>query len=144
MTEFTGFNLVAELECTSEEGMACLSKIRNWLTRLTEAYEDRINPRWAFELISAVDEACSNAIKYVQESKIKVLFLEGKEGVLIQLVEKAHTFDLESYWEKFFTLDDSDKGYGIYLIKNLVDKAQYHQGKENNTFYLYKRFSTPV
>lgn len=140
MTEFRGFDLVSQLRYAREEGMAGLAKIRQWLTQQIRPYEGKTDSRWAFELISAVDEACSNSIKYVQGEEITLLLLEGKDGLLVQLVEKGHSFDLESYWKKFFTVDDSDKGYGIYLIKNLVDQASYQQGSENNTFYLYKKF----
>ncbi len=141
MTEFSGFDFVSQLKYAREEGMAGLARIRQWLNEQISSYGGKADSRWAFELVSAVDEACSNSIKYVQGEEIQIRLLEGKEGLLVQLVEKSHFFDLEGYWKKFFTVDDSEKGYGIYLIKNLVDQASYHQGSESNIFNLYKKFT---
>ncbi|MFO8029112.1 MAG: ATP-binding protein [Cyclonatronaceae bacterium] len=98
------------------------------------------------DIILAVDEACTNIIKHAygwQKGKpIHIqLGMRGKE-MLITILDEGKPFDPDSY--RLPSMQDQleqkkRSGYGILLIRKLMDHVEYRKRKSRNEIRMTKK-----
>jgi serine/threonine-protein kinase RsbW len=89
----------------------------------------------------AVSEACTNAIRHSKdvdgEARVVVRFELHEEQLVIEVRDQGDGFDLEQV-----PLPDFDKhpegGYGLYIIRTVMDEVSYTRGDEYNTLTMKK------
>lgn len=128
-----------ELHLTSDSKL--LSVMRAAVKRVGELAG--FNHAETSKIVLAVDEACSNIIRHAYENK-------GGQSIVIICRIKQHKLE-------FILLDEGKSvkaeniksrslnehrpgGLGVYLIKTVMDKVKYENGKDmGNRLYMYKR-----
>ena len=91
----------------------------------------------------SVHEICTNIIEHAYDNKggrIEIaIYLDEQSGVLtIDLFDKGHSFDLEAVPQP--DLDDVPiRGYGLFLVRELMDTVTYSSASEKNHWRLVKR-----
>ncbi len=97
---------------------------------------------WSVEL--TVSEAVTNAMKYGcgqnGDKKVEVEFDIWDDRLEILIIDTGEGFD----WEKIGTPDFSmpkESGYGLYIIKELMDEIEYTRGKTRNVLKLVKHLA---
>ena len=84
-------------------------------------------------VLVSVTEAVNNAIvhgnKEDKEKKVKIKLKENKKSIRFVVEDEGSGFDHESLPDPTSPENvDKIKGRGIFLIKNLADKAQFKDG----------------
>jgi len=98
-----------------------------------------------YEVQTAVDEACTNVIKYAysgEEGIITISCEQQDNDLVITISDKGKSFDpttvplpdLEANWE-----ERKIGGLGIYLIKQLMDKVSYSFDAEKGNILIMRR-----
>jgi anti-sigma regulatory factor (Ser/Thr protein kinase) len=93
----------------------------------------------------ALVEACNNAIKHVgtdgRKQPVAVEVLCDHAQVELRITDHTAGFD----WPERATLPDSQRksGRGLYLIKSLMDYANYFRGPGENVLVIRKRRTSP-
>lgn len=93
-----------------------------------------------FKLFSiVVKNLIDNALKYSFDNKVNISVLKNK--LIFQNTGKPLQYNLEKYYEPFFSNTSNDKqsfGLGLYIIKSILDahkfKLQYKYQNNTNTF----------
>ena len=102
----------------------------------------------------AVDEACTNVIKYAYTSAEKVAFKGGKDNeinmkvnidtkrIMIEVSDVGKEFDFENYKVPDISSHLKEMkmhGLGLYIIKNFMDDVSYKRTPDGvNTLTLVK------
>ncbi len=119
-----------------------LSLPRNVAREVCAVLADReVNEKilWAVEL--AVSEAVTNAMKYGCSdngtSRVEIEFTIWDDRLEISILDTGSGFD----WEKVVAPDFSiprESGYGLYIIKELMDEIEYTKKETHNVLKLIK------
>ncbi len=103
--------------------------------------EDDVN-----DIILAVDEACTNIIKHAYEWKtgkpIHVQLAMKNRELLVSIIDEGKPFDPDSY--QVPTMQDQltrrkRSGYGILLIRKLMDQVEYRKRNTRNEIRMTKK-----
>jgi serine/threonine-protein kinase RsbW len=96
-----------------------------------------------YNILLSVHEICTNIIEHAYENKggqIEIdIQLDEQSGVLtVDLFDKGRSFELAEVPQP--DLDSAPiRGYGLFLVHELMDKVAYFPGKEKNHWQLVKR-----
>ena len=98
------------------------------------------------ELEVAVDEACTNVIRYAfprgAKGEIKIVCSPVADGLLVRILDQGKPFDPQQGSKIAVakrSQDPASGGIGLILIRQLVDKVQYQwDGREGNQLTLIK------
>ena len=120
-----------------------VKRARDWISSL--AHQAGFSTQENYELQLAVSEACSNAIKHAYDmvNGHNIELSANVEGRRIQLVVKdfGKKLELNSYQKP--NLDQPrERGYGIYLIRNLTDESYFDTSPDKGTEVTLVKHST--
>ncbi len=115
-----------------------LVTVREFVSRA--AYASGFNDEEVSKIALAVDEACTNVIKhaynYDNKKKITITVQDSDGDFEILIMDTGRQFDpskiqvpnMKDYLSKY-----KRGGLGVYLMKSLMDKVEYHiePGKQN-------------
>lgn len=89
----------------------------------------------------AVSEACTNAIKHGcpegSTGEVTVVFRVAGNEFSIQVKDQGRGFDMEALPLPDFN-SHPEGGYGIYIIRSVMDEVDYRQGAQGNTLVMKK------
>jgi serine/threonine-protein kinase RsbW len=116
---------------------ACLTAL---LERIEPGPEDQAT---AYNLELAVHEACTNIVDHAYEGRdgrLDVTFslAEQPRRLVVDLHDSGRTFDL-SRIEDIDLQDPRERGYGLFLVQQLLDEVCYYPETGNNHWRLVKR-----
>jgi serine/threonine-protein kinase RsbW len=96
------------------------------------------------EVELAVNEACTNAIKHATDadflSRIDVRFRVYETHLVIEISDHGAGFDIESVPQPDFD-QHPERGYGLYIIRTIMDEVQYTRGDGFNTLRMKKNLA---
>lgn len=110
------------------------------LTRITDfvlgsVRESKLADRDMYHLVMAVDEACTNIIKYSGSGEIRVKCEVGDEQVVVEIRDDGVAFNPLGSPAPNLDLPLEERevgGLGIYFIKTLTDKVKYERRDGKN------------
>jgi serine/threonine-protein kinase RsbW len=89
----------------------------------------------------AVSEACTNAIRHTRipdaEATVAVRFLVYEELLVVEVKDRGMGFDLEKVPLPNFE-KHPEGGYGLFLIRTVMDEVSYVKGEQYNTLTMKK------
>jgi serine/threonine-protein kinase RsbW len=96
------------------------------------------------EVELAVSEACTNAIRHVAKDDAL-----GRVGISFQVYESLLVIEVKDQGKGFeindVPLPEFDQhpegGYGLYIIRTVMDEVHYTKGEEFNTLTMKKYFN---
>jgi serine/threonine-protein kinase RsbW len=109
-----------------------------------EAIKEPALPRnFVDEVELAVSEACTNAIRHVAKAdvlgRVVISFQVYETRLVIEVKDQGTGFEIDEV-----PLPEFDKhpegGYGLYIIRTVMDEVQYTRGVEYNTLAMKKYF----
>ncbi len=91
----------------------------------------------------AVSEACTNAIRHTQdpaaEARVAIRFEVHRDRLVVEVSDQGSGFELDKV-----PMPDFDRhpesGYGVFLIRTVMDEVFYTRGGEYNTLTMTKYF----
>lgn len=100
-------------------------------------FECECDDEYASMLDLAVSESLTNAVKYAgdSDSMIELLVLITHDKLILEITDSGPGFDFHAVKEPDFQ-NLSAGGYGIYLIKQVMDVVEYRQKNGTNTLHL--------
>jgi len=123
-----------------------LKVFRNFVTEFLHPYA--INKIVLNQIILAVDEITANLIKHANkedESKsVKLTILQLGDTFLFELTDNGIPFDPTTYVEPDMPTKIKDKkggGWGLFLVKQIMDKVEFSSQGNHNVCRLYKTVS---
>jgi len=120
-----------------------LSTVRKWITNLAE--QSGFDDKSIQELTLAVDEACSNVVRHAypnrDDGEVRITCKIDKKGMIVTIQDQGKGFIPDSYKEP--SLSDSIKdrrggGYGVMLIRKLMDEVEYRTRNHKNEVRMTK------
>jgi serine/threonine-protein kinase RsbW len=94
----------------------------------------------------AVSEACTNAIRHPQdpdaEATVAIRFEVHEDRLVVEVKDRGAGFDLEKVPLPDFE-ELSEGGYGLFIIRRVMDEVFYTRGDEYNTLIMKKYFRKP-
>jgi serine/threonine-protein kinase RsbW len=111
-----------------------VTRVRAWVADKAQAADFSTEDITALKL--AVSEACSNVIRHAYEGAddkdiIIAINIEG-DSLSLTITDFGRKFDLSRY--KPPDLDNpSEGGYGVYLIRELMDEVEYDNSPPEGT-----------
>ncbi|MDP9316278.1 MAG: ATP-binding protein [Chloroflexota bacterium] len=116
---------------------ACIAEM---LTRVEGLAERDIV---SYNIQLAVHEACTNIVEHAyagrNDGRIKIALMldEQPRRLVVDIHDTGGSFDITQAREP--NLDDAQiHGYGLFLIRNLMDEMSYTPGPSNNRWHLVK------
>lgn len=100
------------------------------------------NKSLAYNIELAVHEACTNIIEHAYGDKpgsIKLEFtlLKNSQQLVVNLFDNGRSFEYTT--SRSPNLDEPQvRGYGLFIIKNLMDSVDYHSNPDGNSWRLIK------
>ncbi|MCB9420705.1 MAG: ATP-binding protein [Ardenticatenaceae bacterium] len=100
-----------------------------------------------YNVLLSVHEICTNIIEHAYENKggrIEIdIQMDEQSGVLtVDLFDEGRSFELEEVPQP--DLDSAPiRGYGLFLVRELMDKVSYVSSQERNHWHLVKRVFAP-
>jgi serine/threonine-protein kinase RsbW len=98
----------------------------------------------AYNLQLAIHEACTNIIAHayadcpVGRIKVSLSLSRNPQQLLIELQDTGCSFDIENVPDP--NLEEGQvHGYGIFLMRKLLDEVVYHPQPGNNRWHLAKK-----
>ena len=93
------------------------------------------------EIEVATGEACVNAVKHgpeqgMEKIKVSVVFREKYSNFIVTVSDGNKRYDFSDQEPDFDAVPES--GYGIYIMKNLMDKVSYQREKGRNLVIMEK------
>ena len=91
----------------------------------------------------AVHEACTNIIEHAYAGlpgRIKMIFtlVENPKKFIVELFDNGRPFDFPSIQKP--VLDEPQiRGYGLFLMQELMDQVEYTPGVEGNSWKMIKK-----
>lgn len=89
----------------------------------------------------AVSEACTNAIRHTRDSnaeaRVTIRFQVHEDQLIVEVKDRGGGFDLEKVPPPDFE-KHPEGGYGLFLIRNVMDEVFYTRGDEYNTLTMKK------
>ncbi|HNP69463.1 MAG TPA: ATP-binding protein [Kouleothrix sp.] len=116
---------------------ACIAEI---LARV-ENLEQRESVTYTIQL--AAHEACANIVDHAyaggQEQRISIVLTlaEHPRRFTIDMYDHGESFDIERTSSPTFE-EPQVRGYGLYIIRSLMDEVSYHPAPGNNHWCLMK------
>ena len=120
-----------------------LNVVSNSLTAILEQVDDlpeRAN--LTYNIVLAVHEVCTNIVEHAYAGnggkiKIDVCLDEQSRSLRVDLYDTGQPFDLTEVAPP--NLDEAPvRGYGLFLVQELMDEVTYKSGQENNHWRLTK------
>ncbi len=120
-----------------------LNVVSNSLTAILEQVDDlpeRAN--LTYNIVLAVHEVCTNIVEHAYAGndgkiKIDVCLNEQSRSLRVDLYDTGQPFDLIEVTPP--DLDEAPiRGYGLFLVQELMDEVTYKSGQENNHWCLTK------
>lgn len=101
---------------------------------------------FADQIELAVCEACTNAIRHTKapdaEAMVAIRFEVLEDRLVVEVKDRGGGFDLAKV-----PLPDFEKlpegGYGLFIIRTVMDEVCYTRGDEYNTLTMKKYFKKP-
>ena len=99
------------------------------------------------EISMALIEACINAFEHSKsKSEIFIHFIISDENLTIKVIDKGKGFDSSKISipniDKKLGSDEKKRGWGIMLIKELMDSVNYESNEEGTTLTMIKNKNT--
>ena len=96
------------------------------------------------EVKVALIEACINAFEHSrsQEGRVDISFDIGDDGLAITISDDGQGFDLEdaqAETEKRRSGGDRKRGWGLTIMKELMDEVTVESGEKGTTLTMVKR-----
>lgn len=93
------------------------------------------------EIELATGEACVNAVKHgpgqgMDKIQVSVVFKEKYSNFTVTVSDGNKSYDFSDREPNFDAVPES--GYGIYIIRNLMDKVSYQREKGRNLVIMEK------
>lgn len=132
---------------TIQSKLSELDKIRSFI--YDKISDNKISEKEIFSIALAVDEACTNIIKYAhKDNKAKPINLEltnSNSEIIIRIYDEGKPFDLSQ--AKLPDLEEHIKsltrgGLGIHIIRSVIDEIYYfpaENSKGKNILELRKK-----
>ncbi|MCY4233991.1 MAG: ATP-binding protein [Bacteroidetes bacterium] len=121
-----------------------LSKVRKFIS--THALNANLSDEAISELRLAVDEACSNVIEHAYQGKpnekIHLTMTIETTRIIVQIRDRGFAFNENTYQKpNLIKLSRNRKsgGFGVDIIRRLMDQVEYHTNGEINEIKLIKR-----
>lgn len=121
-----------------------LEKIRSFVA--AHASEFGFGETDVNDIVLAVDEACTNIIKYAYEwnpeKHISVSVAFRSNEMLVSIIDEGKPFDAGSYQTPTPEEQLKNKkrsGYGILLIRKLMDNVEYRKRQSSNEIRMTKK-----
>ena len=96
----------------------------------------------AYHLNLVLTEAMANAIKYAYagdpETMVHICISISAEEILIKVFDNGQGFDINTIPAPNFEQLE-DRGRGIFIIKSLMDKVNYHKRGKGNVLEMAKK-----
>lgn len=114
--------------------------IRALLERSVEADKE---PGLINSVELAVHETCTNIVRHAYSNdggriEVALTLVEDPLQIIVDTYDSGHSFDVVEVREP--DLDAvQDSGYGLFLVRSLMDDVSYHAGDEGNHWHLVKR-----
>ncbi len=105
-------------------------------------------PATAVESVKmAVDEACANVIEHAYGNEgghlIEITILTFEDRLVVRIRDQGKKFDQDSYREPdlaTFVRQKKSGGFGVHLMRKLMDKVEYrHLDGQNETLLIKYR-----
>ncbi len=99
------------------------------------------------EISLALIEACINAFEHSEtKSEVYIHFIISEENLTIKVIDKGKGFDSSKISipniETKIGSDEKKRGWGIMLIKELMDSVNYESNEEGTTLTMIKNKET--
>jgi serine/threonine-protein kinase RsbW len=95
------------------------------------------------EVELAVSEACTNAIRHTADAdadaRVIVNFRVDDARLVIEVKDQGTGFDMDEVPLPEFD-QHPEGGYGLYIIRTIMDEVQYVRGEDYNTLTMKKYF----
>ena len=101
-----------------------------------------VNNETALDLIAAVSEACTNAVRYAYADKsgdMEVKFELGTQGVTVTVTDYGCGFDPKNPPRRPLSDTDIHLGVGLQLIRTLVDEMNIQSSSKGTVITLLKK-----
>ncbi len=123
----------ASFELEAESSLEYLSRIGDFVLDSTRG--SGLDQRETFHLMTAVDEACTNIIKYSGSDEIEIKCEVKDELVVVQIKDDGVAFNpLEAPTPDLNVPLEERKvgGLGIHFIRTLMDDVKYERREGKN------------
>lgn len=95
------------------------------------------------EISMALIEACINAFEHSEtKSEVFIHFIISDESLIIKVIDKGKGFDSSKISipniDNKLGSDEKKRGWGIMLIKELMDSVNYESNEEGTTLTMIK------
>jgi serine/threonine-protein kinase RsbW len=130
----------ATFDLKTESSLDGLSKIGDFI--LESVKRSGLDQREIFHLMMAVDEACTNIIKYSGSDEIKIKCDVEDDRVVVDIRDRGVTFNLLEAPSPEIDLPLQERkigGLGIYFIRTLIDEVKYRREGEENVLTMTLR-----
>lgn len=121
-----------------------LSKVRNFVAR--HARDFGFENQDIEDIRLAVDEAFTNVVKHAYQNdstqKVNIRIGSNRNEFWISITDYGKSFDLSKYKEPDIVESihhHKRGGVGVYLIKKLMDKVEYHSSGSANEIVMKKK-----
>ena len=99
------------------------------------------------EISLALIEACINAFEHSEtKSEVYIHFIISEENLTIKVIDKGKGFDSSKISipniENKIGSEENKRGWGIMLIKELMDSVNYESNEEGTTLTMIKNKET--
>lgn len=99
------------------------------------------------EISLALIEACINAFEHSEtKSEVYIHFIISEENLTIKVIDRGKGFDSSKISipniENKIGSDEKKRGWGIMLIKELMDSVNYESNEEGTTLTMIKNKET--
>jgi serine/threonine-protein kinase RsbW len=96
------------------------------------------------EVELAVSEACTNAIQHADctdgHGTVVISFQVYDNRLIIEVKDQGAGFNMEDIPAPEFD-EHPESGYGLYIIRSVMDEVQYIRGQSFNTLTMKKYFT---
>ncbi len=120
-----------------------LSLVRDWVSK--QARDNGFDETSIQELTLAVDEACSNVVRhaypYTDEGPVEISCRVKKKSIVVTIRDEGFRYEPNSYIEPKLARSIAERrggGFGVMLIRKLMDEVEYRSRKNRNEIRLTK------
>lgn len=132
-------------EITIASSLSNLSEIRKFVEK--NIIDLNLNSTEVAKIVLAVEEACSNVVRHAYlnnpDKLIKISIYASQTELIIEIYDSGKSFDISLIKDpdiKQFVKQKKSGGFGVYLIKKIMDEAVYSKDPNgNNVLKLVKR-----
>ncbi len=118
-----------------------ISRVREWLGGHASAAG--FSDQEVRGLKLAVSEACANVIEHAYKGEpgnpIELHLVVNEESLVLTIRDFGAKFDLEKY-ELPDLSEPHEGGYGVFLIRSLIDKVEYDTSNERGTMLTLTKY----